>query len=931
MLAVVAAAGERGILRDRFVAIFWPESSEDHARQSARQALYSLRQELGREVVRASGMLLSLDPVAITSDVADFKGAIAARDRARAVALSGAEFLEGFSLAGVPTFQRWADEERDRLAVLRTAALIGLASEATARGQTDQAIEWWRQLTEMEPLNGRHAVGYLQALAARGDRAAALAFARKHATLLRREFEVDPDPDVRRLEAELRSMSAPPTASLPAAPPAGGRDPVSERSALVVAGAEPVAPIPPPTDRFLSRRGLQGMVVALVLLVMALAIRQRDWTVRAEGLPVFAVGLMQEVGIPDSARAGRELTDMLATNLARIDGLRVLANSRLLQLAAASADSGAGYADAARRAGATDLLEGELLARPEGLVLELRRVELQTGMVRDAFSVTALDRFRLVDSMTAAVARRFRLPAPESSVVTATTRSPVAYRFYEEGLRAYYQEDHASARRLMHAALAEDSVFAMAAYYEAQLAQGYDDLTPDGRPASMARRRARRLAQRAPDRERLIITANVLIDDVDPAAAAVAESLVARYPDDPASHLTRGRALHSTGDWASAVKAIERAIAIDSAAGEPSQGTCRVCSHLNLLAETYLWFDSLDASVRTAHRHLALRPDGAAPQFHLAVANARRGDSAEAFRWLRRLVARNLTDRAWKLNLELRLEAYEAFERGLPQLMWTSTSLDAAQARWYSLIALRNQGRIREAERLHLTGRIDGPRPLEVGEAPDAFNTAILAMARGDGRAAARTFEGMSPPDSAVWAVGHVARHYAWFRTLAGMAWATAGDTLRVRALADSVEWWGRRSLYGRDRRLHHYLRGLVHVAAKRDEEAVREFREAIHSPSLGFTRVNYELGRALLRLDRPADAIGALQPALRGEMDASNLYITRTELHELLAEAFDRAGRRDSAAVHYQAVVRAWRRADPAFHARRARAAERIAMLGMR
>ena len=74
---------------------------------------------------------------------------------------------------------------------------------------------------------------------------------------------------------------------------------------------------------------------------------------------------------------------------------------------------------------------------------------------------------------------------------------------------------------------------------------------------------------------------------------------------------------------------------------------------------------------------------------------------------------------------------------------------------------------------------------------------------------------------------------------------------------------------------------------------------------------MNLELARVLLRLDRPAEAVSILQPALRGEIDASNLYVTRTELHELLAESFARAGQADSAAAHYRAVVKAWRRAD--------------------
>ncbi|HET7372822.1 MAG TPA: hypothetical protein VFJ20_05530, partial [Gemmatimonadaceae bacterium] len=115
-------------------------------------------------------------------------------------------------------------------------------------------------------------------------------------------------------------------------------------------------------------------------------------------------------------------------------------------------------------------------------------------------------------------------------------------------------------------------------------------------------------------------------------------------------------------------------------------------------------------------------------------------------------------------------------------------------------------------------------------------------------------------------------------------------------------------------------------AARHRDEDAVREYRAAIHSPNLGFTRVNYELGRALIRLGRPNEAVGTLQSALRGEIDASNLYITRTDLHEILAQAFDAAGQRDSAAAHYRAVVNAWRRADLLYHERRARAFEWLA-----
>jgi len=158
------------------------------------------------------------------------------------------------------------------------------------------------------------------------------------------------------------------------------------------------------------------------------------------------------------------------------------------------------------------------------------------------------------------------------------------------------------------------------------------------------------------------------------------------------------------------------------------------------------------------------------------------------------------------------------------------------------------------------------------------------------------------------------------------MSLARARDTTLVLAVADSVEAWGRGSLFGRDRRLHHFLRGQVHAIAGRHEDAVREYQEAAFAPSLGFTRINYELARSLVALGRPREAVPVLQAALRGVMDASNLYVSRTELHELLAESFDRAGMRDSAAVHYRAVVKAWRRADPMFQERTARAAAWLA-----
>lgn len=151
------------------------------------------------------------------------------------------------------------------------------------------------------------------------------------------------------------------------------------------------------------------------------------------------------------------------------------------------------------------------------------------------------------------------------------------------------------------------------------------------------------------------------------------------------------------------------------------------------------------------------------------------------------------------------------------------------------------------------------------------------------------------------------------------------GDTARLGALADSAEHQGSQSGFGRDPRLHHYIRGLLWKARGDPARAAEAFRASVWSWSDGYTRANYELARVLLQLGRPAEAIYPLQAALRGDLESSNLYVTRTELHDLLAQAFEAAGRLDSAAVHYRHVADAWSRADLPLQSRAARARARV------
>ena len=892
-ILAVLAASDRGVSRERMYSIFWPEADEERARHSLRQALYSLRQELGDDVVEME-TVLQLDRRRLGSDVADFRTAVRAGELTRAAQLASGPFLDGFFLPGAAGFERWVEDERATLAADTTRTLLSLAKESESRGDLDAAVDWWGRLTRLDPLSGRYALGFLKALAASGDRARALAFARDHETVVRRELEADPDPEIRRLEAELRAMPSPAVAA--ASPARHGMGRPNERVDAAVVRHVSGAPAGP------ARPLAWGVATALVIIVAGTLLTANRW--RGAPNPTFAVGMIHEEGVPDTLRIGGVLTDMLATNLARVAGLSVLSNTRLLELMRPGQDTlSVGYVDAARRAGATEILQGRLLAGPQwSLALEIQRVEVATGIVRGAYRVQANDRYALVDSMTASVARDLRLRSPAGSVAEATTASPVAYRLYEEGLRALYQYDYAAALRLFRAALGEDSTFAMAAYYDAKLQPG------DAVSESERYGRALRLAARLPDRERLIAMSELLTSTNHPAAIAMAESLSLKFPGEPQSYEQMSKAYASRGEWADARDAIERAIEIDSATEPSERQACRLCEDLNQLSAIYLWWDSLPGAERTAHRYLRLRPWNHYPRHILVMTAALGGDSAATYINVRKFqeVHPGIVGPGYFASRLLLAGDLEGAEQRIQAMLDSPRSDEVHEARGLRVMLLRNQGRLAEARRY---GGVDNPHNIVGG---------VIALEQTDYRAALSTFGTRAAWDYAGWPEGTAARHRTWSKTLLAMVLVASGDTARLRQLADTVEYWGQRSNYGRDRRAHHYIRGMLLVAEKRDAEAATELREAIHSPTNGFTRVNYELGKTLLRLGRPEEAVPIVRAALHGELDGSSLYMSRTELHELLAQAFDQAGQRDSAAVHYRAVVKAWAHADRMFHARR-------------
>ncbi|MGH7647938.1 MAG: hypothetical protein ACREND_07450, partial [Gemmatimonadaceae bacterium] len=501
--------------------------------------------------------------------------------------------------------------------------------------------------------------------------------------------------------------------------------------------------------------------------------------------------------------------------------------------------------------------------------------------------------------------------------IVVTTTSPIAARFFDAGLRALYdQGDTRLGRSLFLDALGEDTTFAMAAFYASQCASSLS--SPE---AAALMVRAMRLAQRASERERLIIATAWSSATNDPNRMAIAESLATRYPLEPEGQLALGTALAESGDFLGAVPHLQHVIDIDRDTVITAQPLCAACVAFEQLISAYTLADSIGAAERVSREWVRRQPQSSASWSSLVGVLGREGREREADSAERQV---GTLDPSEDVSVMMAVSAVHAddwdnADELLSARLRSATPAEAETVRWWLVIVRRNQGRLGDA--LAMANALMTPDVHE-RELPGIALAQVL-FEQGRYQLAARAFDSMATvlPSSAPLAPSSMARQRSWMLTHAGTAWAAAGDTVDLSRMADSVEGSARLSSYGRDWTLPHYLRGLLWKARGEPRQALSEFSRSIYSPSEGYTRANFELARAWLGAGQPRAAIATLNAALRGPVEASSYYLTRTEIHELLAQSFEAAGLPDSAAAHYEIVAHSWKNGDPPFRRRAATA----------
>lgn len=151
-LALSSDTGDGFVSRDELLAFFWPESDDEHARNTLNQHLYRLRGSLGSEAIPSHGTnRVGVDPAEVWCDAAEFHRALVNGNPQRALELYAGELLPGFHLSGTPELEKWLDHLRLDLERRALDAALRLARESEAAGDRTAAAGWYRKAHEISP------------------------------------------------------------------------------------------------------------------------------------------------------------------------------------------------------------------------------------------------------------------------------------------------------------------------------------------------------------------------------------------------------------------------------------------------------------------------------------------------------------------------------------------------------------------------------------------------------------------------------------------------------------------------------------------------------------------------------------------------------------------------------------------------------------
>jgi DNA-binding SARP family transcriptional activator/TolB-like protein len=201
--------------RGELAELLWGSRDEAHARHSLRQALSSLRQGLARagiDALVADDDRVGFDPALVETDVGQMSAVL--RDGSTAALSSLAALWRGDLLAGLDIreegFEEWLRRQRGGIREGVLEGFLCLLEQQAREGPAVAAIETARTILTLDPTHEATHRRLMSLHASRNQRNSALRQYRDCAAILRREFDIAPSAETRRLyEQVLRGQAAP--------------------------------------------------------------------------------------------------------------------------------------------------------------------------------------------------------------------------------------------------------------------------------------------------------------------------------------------------------------------------------------------------------------------------------------------------------------------------------------------------------------------------------------------------------------------------------------------------------------------------------------------------------------------------------------------------------------------------------------------------
>jgi predicted ATPase/DNA-binding SARP family transcriptional activator/Tfp pilus assembly protein PilF len=197
--------------REALSALLWPDYDQAKAFSNLRTILWELRQAIGEGWLIADRETVYLNDMAeIDLDVAQFLNLLSQSRQqndlglripllSEATQLYRDHFLIGFSLKDAPNFNEWAFAEAEELRRKLADALTTLSEDHCVLSQADKAVTYARRLVALDPLNEAAHRQLMEVYWQAGQHSAALKQYQACEQILRKELNLDPQPETRAL------------------------------------------------------------------------------------------------------------------------------------------------------------------------------------------------------------------------------------------------------------------------------------------------------------------------------------------------------------------------------------------------------------------------------------------------------------------------------------------------------------------------------------------------------------------------------------------------------------------------------------------------------------------------------------------------------------------------------------------------------------